>query len=347
KKFFYHPNHTQTTTLVTNEKGEVHARIRLLPYGEVDVEYFADQTGDKDSIASYTGQEKDEATGLMYYNARYYDLSIGRFISPDSIISGDGSEAIHFNRYAYVGNNPTNNTDPTGHMKKYTGYGNTWAVPNAYYNKVISNASSVIKYGVCRGGVGTGFCRVTWASYVKAQTKQANADAAAAQAKADKLAAAAKTAAQKKRAAEAARLAELERLRVAMVRQGNIDKANAFRSTFKSAVHLDMSTKDYASGFSKVYDFRKELERRKKAATRRRGGLGGFIDNATRTLTGGYHGLLGTLTYEYEQFRKKGDELLKSELFWTVVGTVFTAWCTGATGLGLQHVAQWEGLLHR
>jgi RHS repeat-associated protein len=33
----------------------------------------------------FTGQRLDD-TGLYFYNARYYDAAIGRFISPDTIV---------------------------------------------------------------------------------------------------------------------------------------------------------------------------------------------------------------------------------------------------------------------
>ena len=56
----------------------------------------------------YTGREPD-ATGLIYYRARYYDPSIGRFISRDPAGMPNG-----VNRFAYVGNDPINNTDPSG-----------------------------------------------------------------------------------------------------------------------------------------------------------------------------------------------------------------------------------------
>jgi len=56
----------------------------------------------------YTGREPD-ATGLVQYRARYYDPSIGRFISKDPAGMPDG-----VNRYAYVANSPTNYVDPTG-----------------------------------------------------------------------------------------------------------------------------------------------------------------------------------------------------------------------------------------
>jgi RHS repeat-associated protein len=57
----------------------------------------------------YTGREPDAESGLMYYNARYYDPSIGRFVSRDPIGLRGG-----INQYAYVNGNPVNFTDPSG-----------------------------------------------------------------------------------------------------------------------------------------------------------------------------------------------------------------------------------------
>jgi RHS repeat-associated protein len=62
----------------------------------------------------YTGQQIDEDTGLYYYNARYYDPELSRFVQADTIVpSANTSQAL--NRYAYVRNNPLKFTDPSGH----------------------------------------------------------------------------------------------------------------------------------------------------------------------------------------------------------------------------------------
>jgi RHS repeat-associated protein len=58
----------------------------------------------------YTGQEFDAETGNYYYDARYYDPSVGRFLSEDPIgYAGDVS-----NVYRYVGNAATMYVDPSG-----------------------------------------------------------------------------------------------------------------------------------------------------------------------------------------------------------------------------------------
>jgi hypothetical protein len=52
---------------------------------------------------------------LYYYNARYYDPAIGRFISADSIIQ-DFANPQSYNRYSYVQNNPLKYIDPSGNL---------------------------------------------------------------------------------------------------------------------------------------------------------------------------------------------------------------------------------------
>src|SRR5467141_373698 len=56
----------------------------------------------------YANREND-GTGLCFNRARYYNPSIGRFISEDPIQFMGGP-----NFYAYVGDNPTNLIDPRG-----------------------------------------------------------------------------------------------------------------------------------------------------------------------------------------------------------------------------------------
>mgnify|MGYP000137354630 CR=1 FL=1 len=64
------------------------------------------ETGDEAKY-SYGGKELDDATNLYYFNAKYYDATIGRFINVDPV--QDGS-----NWYVYCGNNPLCFVDPTG-----------------------------------------------------------------------------------------------------------------------------------------------------------------------------------------------------------------------------------------
>ena len=79
-KLYYHPDHLGSTTLVTNQSGDVVEENFYYPYGE-------SLEGTEDSRHLYTGKEKDkDSTDLYYYGARYYDSNTKYFIQPDSII---------------------------------------------------------------------------------------------------------------------------------------------------------------------------------------------------------------------------------------------------------------------
>jgi RHS repeat-associated protein len=63
--------------------------------------------GTTETVALFAGKEWDAEAGLYYFNARWYDPELGRFISEDP--SKDGE-----NWYVYCENNPLTHTDPTG-----------------------------------------------------------------------------------------------------------------------------------------------------------------------------------------------------------------------------------------
>ena len=73
----------------------------------------------------YTAREFDSETNLYYYRARYYDPSIGRFITRDPI----GFDGGDYNLYAYVENNSVNLVDPMG--TTCGSWWNDWAVLKA------------------------------------------------------------------------------------------------------------------------------------------------------------------------------------------------------------------------
>jgi RHS repeat-associated protein len=66
-------------------------------------------------VFMYTGKPYDSTTGLYYYEARYYDDSMGRFVTEDSY-SGDKNDPMTMNRYVYGRDNPEKYVDPTGHF---------------------------------------------------------------------------------------------------------------------------------------------------------------------------------------------------------------------------------------
>jgi RHS repeat-associated protein len=98
----------------------------------------------------FTGQRNEAALGIYYFNARWYDGSLGRFLSPDSIVPTGTQGTQAWDRYAFVNNNPVRYTDPTGHFLDSL---NTFTL-----------SVPVITFGVKIGGFGPSFNGgLTWA----------------------------------------------------------------------------------------------------------------------------------------------------------------------------------------
>jgi RHS repeat-associated protein len=70
-------------------------------------------SGSSTNYWQFTGQQSDSASNLYYLRARYYDPSIGRFLSRDPM-PGLTTNPQSLNHYAYALNSPTNRVDPTG-----------------------------------------------------------------------------------------------------------------------------------------------------------------------------------------------------------------------------------------
>ena len=86
---------------------------RYKPFGG----YAGDTPGNYIQNRGFTGHDRtqaDDALGVVYMNARVYLPSTGKFLTPDTLVP-DPTNSQSYNRYAYVHNNPINNTDPTGH----------------------------------------------------------------------------------------------------------------------------------------------------------------------------------------------------------------------------------------
>ncbi|MFI0420489.1 RHS repeat-associated core domain-containing protein [Spongiactinospora sp. 9N601] len=83
------------------------SRERYLPFGQrrgIDDLPFTDR--------GFLGKIEDESTGLDYLSARYYDPSIGKFVSTDPLL--EMSTPSWANPYSYAGNNPIGLSDPGG-----------------------------------------------------------------------------------------------------------------------------------------------------------------------------------------------------------------------------------------
>ena len=106
-RYCYHFNGTGNTVALTDMTQAIVNSYAYEPFGTVINQQEAIPQPFK-----FVGQYgvMAEPNGLYYMRARYYDPSVGRFISEDPIGFGGGDA----NLYAYARNNPVNLVDPFG-----------------------------------------------------------------------------------------------------------------------------------------------------------------------------------------------------------------------------------------
>jgi len=124
--FYRTTDHLGSTRLTTDDSGDVVSRRDLFPFGErIDSTLSGRSSVGDGGLASFqyspgmrqqfTGQQRDEETGLDYFWARNYHPALGRFLSVDP--GGAGIMLLHprtLDAYSYVSNTPLKIVDPTG-----------------------------------------------------------------------------------------------------------------------------------------------------------------------------------------------------------------------------------------
>jgi RHS repeat-associated protein len=110
ESFYYAHDVLGSTTNLVAAGGTLETSYRVDPWGG-----SRQVTGDTTTANrfTFTGKPYDEATGLHYFDTRYYDAQLGRFMTQDSYL-GDPNHPITLNRYAYAGANPGAYIDPDG-----------------------------------------------------------------------------------------------------------------------------------------------------------------------------------------------------------------------------------------
>ena len=106
---YFHNDAAGTPLLATDAAGAVVWKESYQPYGAK----LNNQPASLGNRIGFAGKPFDNASGLSYAGARYYDPVLGRFMGVDPAAVEPGS--VHgFNRYAYANNNPYQYVDPDG-----------------------------------------------------------------------------------------------------------------------------------------------------------------------------------------------------------------------------------------
>ena len=103
---YFHTDALGSTRLVTSSTKTILFSDSYQPYGQ-------DNLSSGSETYKFTGKPVSQTTGLYYEYQRWYDPSIGRFISRDPL-PGHRSNPQTLNPYVYVLDSPTGVTDPSG-----------------------------------------------------------------------------------------------------------------------------------------------------------------------------------------------------------------------------------------
>jgi RHS repeat-associated protein len=113
-------DHLGSTSVVANYDGTIYingGRLARQGYKAWGEQRFPDPLNSSPlpTTFRYTGQRESETFGLYWYGSRWYDSSLGRFTSPDTIIPLASQGVQAWDRYAGMNNNPVRYNDPSGH----------------------------------------------------------------------------------------------------------------------------------------------------------------------------------------------------------------------------------------
>ncbi|MFA6542992.1 MAG: toxin TcdB middle/N-terminal domain-containing protein [Limisphaerales bacterium] len=137
--YYYLDDHLGSSSVLTDRSGTVVQRYTYSAYGRTQ---HQNNTSAYPLERMFTGQLLDDETGLYFYNARYYDPELGRFIQADSFVP-DEDDGQALNRYSYVLNNPVRYTDPSGNSpSQFYLFYNSYLSERLYFNSVSSGGSA-------------------------------------------------------------------------------------------------------------------------------------------------------------------------------------------------------------
>lgn len=157
---YHHKDHLGGTHVETDESGAAVQYVIYKPFGETLVDQ---KTGTYENDRKYTGKELDSETSWYYYGARYYDPTLGRFMSQDPVFRSIGAgnfvlltDPQALNSYGYARNNPILYVDPDGRLFERainfgSGFLNAWFSNNVFGLGRVDSGGRAYQWGLAAG----------------------------------------------------------------------------------------------------------------------------------------------------------------------------------------------------
>jgi len=144
---YYHLDHLGSSNAISDGSGVKVQSCGYKPYGE---SFGGEVVGGGEGASYLFGSKEFDETGLYYFNARYYDPKVGRFISPDPV-NQDLYDPQNLNSYSYCRNNPLNLVDPTGES-----WQESWDYSWNYWNSLTNWNNFISTSSLSLSGFGQG-----------------------------------------------------------------------------------------------------------------------------------------------------------------------------------------------
>lgn len=149
---YYLAQYTGSTALTLKPNGQVAEAISYLPYGDVRYSSAATLGAKSNTPYAFAGNERDQESGLNYFEQRHLSASLGRFVSTDPVtVTADRLlDPQLLNPYAYARNNPYRYVDPDGRLVFLIpaiiwGAGAAWTAYDTYTTYQTEGAAAAAK----------------------------------------------------------------------------------------------------------------------------------------------------------------------------------------------------------
>jgi RHS repeat-associated protein len=112
---YYHQDHLGSSSVLTDSSGGLLEECALYPFGQPRVDFKPRLIAEN---YKFTHKERDQESGLQYFEARFHSDNLARFVCIDPL-AGDlepewRMKPQKMNLYIYCENNPIVNIDPSG-----------------------------------------------------------------------------------------------------------------------------------------------------------------------------------------------------------------------------------------